>query len=408
MAEFSFPKDKIKVLLLEGVSQSAVARLREDGFNVTENPKSLTHDELLAAIADVHILGIRSKTQVTAAHFAAARRLLVVGCFGVGTNQVDLDAAAQSGVPVFNAPYSSTRSVAELTVGSLMMLARRAFDLSMLMHQGRWKKSSSGAIEIREKVLGLVGYGHIGQQVGLLAESVGMSVVFYDPMKKLPLGRARQMPTMANLFREADFVSLHLPATKSNKSLVGKEELAQFKKGAYLLNLSRGSLVDLPALKEALQSGHIAGAALDVYPKEPKSNDEPFACELAGVPNVILLPHIGGSTEQAQWSIGLEVADAFADFVNNGTTSGAVNFPQMHLPQFPNSKRILNVHKNVPGVISEVARIVSAAGANIDAQYLGTHKEIGYLIMDLNRDMSDDVKNQIAALPSSIKTRILY
>jgi len=408
MAEFSFPKDKIKVLLLEGVSSSAVEYLREAGYSVTENPKSLKPEELLEVIKDVHVLGIRSKTKITAEHLQAARRLLTIGCFGVGTNQVPLDLACQHGVPVFNAPISSTRSVAELSVGCLMMLARRACDLSARMHQGRWVKSASGSIEIKEKILGLIGYGHIGQQVGLLAESVGMQVIFTDPIKKQPLGRARQVASIKEVLAGAGFVSLHLPATKDDRPIVTANELALMKKGSYLLNLSRGSLVDLKALRESLLQEHLAGAALDVYPAEPKSNDEPFECELAGVPNVILTPHIGGSTEQAQYNIGLEVAQAFTGFIDNGTTSGAVNFPQINLPSFPDARRILYIHRNVPGVISEVARIVADLGVNIETQYLGTFKDTGYLIMDLNKELSDAIKAQIAALPYTIKTRILF
>jgi len=406
--ELSYPKHKIKILLLEGVHQVAVDKLRDCGYAVKEIVKSLSPDELMEEIRDAHVLGIRSKTKVLPEHLNEAKRLLVIGCFGVGTNQVPLEHAMRCGVPVFNAPFGNTRSVAELAFACIINLARKVTDKCTKMHQGLWDKSAKGAIEIRGKTLGLVGFGHIGQQVGVLAEACGMRVVFYDQLRRLPLGNARQVDSMKDLLAESDFISLHVPAMAGNRPLISTAELQQMKRGSYLLNLSRGSLIDFSALKEALQSGHIAGAAVDVYPSEPKTNSEPFSCELTGVENVILTPHLGGSTEEAQYNIGEEVAAAFINFIDAGVTTGAVNFPQVSMPVVPNTHRVLNVHKNEPGVLVEVNKIVSDLGVNIAGQFLGTHKDVGYLVMDVEKDISEELKNQIQALSSNIKTRILY
>lgn len=406
--ECSFPKNKIKILLLENIHPAAVSRLTEAGYAIETVSRSLTPEELLEKIPDVHVLGIRSRTKIAAEHIQAARRLMAIGCFGVGTNQVALDAATTHGVPVFNAPYGNTRSVAELALGHMIYLARKAGDRNNRMHQGLWDKTAKGMHELRGKVLGIVGYGHIGQQVGILAEAIGLRVVFYDRMRQLPLGNSRQLETMDELLEQSDFVTLHVPGLKSGASLIGAAELKKMKKGSYLLNTSRGTHIDLAALKEAVQSGHLGGAALDVFPAEPKSNNEPFQCELTGVENIIMTPHLGGSTEEAQYNIGQEVAGAFVKFIDVGSTVGAVNFPQVDLPFDETSHRILNVHKNVPGVLSEVNRVISSLDANVNAQYLSTYKDIGYLVMDVNKDVSDAVKSQISELSSSIKTRILY
>lgn len=406
--KFSFPKNKMKIALLENVHKDAVNLLVEEGYDVQEIPKSLSSEDLLGVISDAHILGIRSKTQVKAEHFKNASRLLAVGCFGVGTNQVDLDAARASGVPVFNAPYGNTRSVAELTIGNIIMLARRAAECCIKMHAGRWQKSAKGSYEVRGKTLGLVGYGHIGQQVGILAEALGMHVIFFDMLKRLPLGTSKQVATFQELLQNSNFISLHVPAKANGSALIGKDEIAQMKKGSYLLNLSRGTLIDFAALKEAVLAGDLGGAAVDVYPKEPKTNDEPFETELCGVPNIILTPHIGGSTEEAQANIGIEVASTFISYINEGSSAGAVNFPQVALTTFPDSHRILHIHKNEPGVVTEVNKIISSIGANINAQTLSTFKDVGYLIVDVDCAMSDQVKHEIGALPSTIKTRILY
>lgn len=407
--QFSYPKHKIKVLLLENINPSAREFLEENGYSIEEVSKALSSDELLEAIEDVHILGIRSKTKVQAQHFERAGKLLAVGCFGVGTNQVDLKAAALKGVPVFNAPYASTRSVAELAVGDIFMLARQAGYVNNMLHQGKWRKSAKGVYEVRGKTLGLIGYGHIGQQVGLLSELVGMHVLYFDMMKRLPLGSARPVGSFEELLSQSDFVSLHVPAQKGGKPLIGRRELGLMKKGSYLLNLSRGSLVDMAALKDALDSGQLGGAALDVFAEEPGANEADFACELMGVKNAVLTPHIGGSTVEAQRAIGIEVAESFINFTDNGVSYGAVNFPQVNLPLFPGEHhRILNVHSNVPGALTEVNRQVAEVGANIHAQFLGTNENVGYIVMDIDKEVSEDLREKISALSASIRTRVLY
>jgi len=404
----SFPKDQIKFLLLENVHQSAHDLIRSEGFALEAVPRSLKEDELAQKLRDVHVLGIRSKTQVTARALAEARRLLSVGCFCIGTNQVDLAAANGRGVPVFNAPFSNTRSVAELIICEVIALARQLGDRSREVHEGRWRKAAAGSFEVRGKTLGVIGYGHIGSQVGVLAEALGMRVIFYDHTSKLPMGNNRACASLAELLAAADFVTLHVPATPQTEKMIGAPELAAMRAGSYLLNASRGSVVDLPALAEALRSGHLAGASVDVYPDEPESNSDGFATPLRGLPNVILTPHVAGSTSEAQEAIGREVATSLIKFVNAGATTGAVNFPQVEVPQARGAHRILNAHRNVPGVLRDINRIVSEKGANIQAQVLATDPNIGYLVMDLDQDVSSDVKKGIAALPTSIKTRILY
>ncbi len=406
--QFSYPKDKIKVLLLENIHPSACSSLKEDGYNVQVINRALGEDELCELIADIHVLGIRSKTKVTKKVIDSASKLLCVGCFGIGTNQVDLTASRIKGVPVFNAPYSSTRSVAELAVSYILMLLRGVGFRNNKMHLGLWEKSSKGCHEIRHKTLGILGYGHIGAQVGLMAESLGMKVLYFDMMKKLPLGTAKACSSMDELLANSDFVSVHIPAKSDGTPVIGESEFKKMKNGSYLINLSRGSVVDLPILKEFIENGELGGAALDVFPVEPKSNNADFKCELMGLDNVIMTPHIGGSTEEAQENIGLEVASSFINFIDNGTTTGAVNFPSINLPSHPGSNRILNVHKNIPGVLNSVNAIIAELGANINAQYLSTFKEVGYLIMDLNKDISNEVKQRIENLESNIKTRILY
>ena len=404
----SFPKDQIKFLLLENVHQSAHDLIRSEGFALEAVPRSLKEDELAQKLRDVHVLGIRSKTQVTARALAEARRLLSVGCFCIGTNQVDLAAANGRGVPVFNAPFSNTRSVAELIICEVIALARQLGDRSREVHEGRWRKAAAGSFEVRGKTLGVIGYGHIGSQVGVLAEALGMRVIFYDHTSKLPMGNNRACASLAELLAAADFVTLHVPATPQTEKMIGASELALMRAGSYLLNASRGSVVDLPALAEALRSGHLSGASVDVYPDEPESNSDGFATPLRGLPNVILTPHVAGSTSEAQEAIGREVATSLIKFVNAGATTGAVNFPQVEVPQARGAHRILNAHRNVPGVLRDINRIVSEKGANIQAQVLATDPNIGYLVMDLDQDVSSDVKKAIAALSTSIKTRILY
>jgi D-3-phosphoglycerate dehydrogenase len=404
----SFPVDQIKFLLLENIHSTAHELVRGEGFQLEIVPGALKEDELAEKLRDVHVLGIRSKTRVTEKALAEARRLLAVGCFCIGTNQVDLTAANLRGIPVFNAPFSNTRSVAELVIGEIIALARQLGDRSREVHEGRWRKVAAGSWEVRGKTLGIVGYGHIGSQLGVLAEAMGMKVVFYDTGTKLPMGNNRACASLTEVLKSADFVTLHVPATPQTKEMIGAQELAAMRKGSYLLNLSRGSVVVLPALADAIRSGHIAGAAVDVYPEEPETNSDGFQTPLRGLPNVVLTPHVGGSTSEAQAAIGREVGSTLIKFVNAGATTGAVNFPNVELPPIKNTHRILNTHRNVPGVLRDINRIVSDCNANIRSQMLSTDANVGYLIMDLDQDVSNDVKKAVAALSTSIKTRILY
>jgi len=404
----SFPKDKIKVLLLENIHESASEILAGEQFQIETFKHAFKEDELAAKIRDVHVLGIRSKTHVPDHVIAAGKRLLGIGCFCIGTNQVDLVGANKRGVPVFNAPFSNTRSVAELMIAEIIALARHLGDRSREVHAGVWKKVSAGSREVRGKTLGIVGYGHIGRQLGVLAEALGIRVLFHDHVSKLPMGNNRAVSTLDELLAASDFVSLHVPATPQTKNLIGERELKKMKKGSHLLNASRGTVVDIAALAAALRSGHVAGAAIDVFPVEPESNDDPFATDLQGIPNVILTPHVGGSTAEAQEAIGREVAVALTKFVNQGATTGAVNFPEVELPETAGTHRVLNVHRNVPGVLRDINRIVSDLKANIHSQHLSTDANIGYLIMDLDQDVSDAVHDAIGNLSTNLRTRILY
>jgi D-3-phosphoglycerate dehydrogenase len=404
----SFPKDQIKVLLLESIHTSAHEVFRAEGFQLETVSGALGETELARRVEDVHVLGIRSKTRVPDAALVGARRLLALGCFCIGTNQVELGAANRRGVPVFNAPFSNTRSVAELMIAEIVLLARRLGDRLREMHDGQWRKMATGSYEVRGKTLGIVGYGHIGRQVGVLAEALGMRVVFFDVAARLAMGNNRATKTLDELLGQSDFVTLHVPETPQTHGMMGEREIAAMRPGAYLLNASRGTVVDIPALAAALKSGHLAGAAIDVYPEEPESNSDGFATPLQGLGNVIMTPHIGGSTAEAQEAIGREVGAALVKYVNAGVTTGAVNFPQVDLAPTPGKHRVLNVHRNVPGVLRDINRIVSDKGANIAAQVLATDPDIGYLVMDLDQDVAGDVKNAVGALATSIKTRILY
>ena len=404
----SFPKADIKILLLENVHPVAAEAFRAEGFQVEIVKGALPESELVARVADAHILGIRSKTQVTQAVLDAGRRLMSVGAFCIGTNQIATLKANQRGVPVFNAPFSNTRSVAELIIAEIVMLSRRLGDRSREVHEGRWNKVAVGSHEIRGKTLGIVGYGHIGTQVGVLAEAFGMRVVFFDVMAKLPMGNNRTIVTLDELLSISDFVTLHVPETPATKNMIGAAELAKMKPGACLLNASRGTVVAIEPLAAAIKSGHVGGAAVDVYPDEPEGNSEGFVSPLRNLENVILTPHIGGSTEEAQEAIGREVSASLIKYINTGATTGAVNFPQIEIPLHKDAHRILNVHKNVPGVLRDINKIVSDWGANIRAQILSTDADIGYLIMDLDQDVSQDVKKAVGALETSIKTRILF
>lgn len=406
--ETSYPKSKIKVLLLENIHETARSIFRSEGLDLEVLSGALSEEDLIKKIADVHIVGIRSKTTITEPVLEAAQRLLAVGCFCIGTNQVDLEAAHRRGIVVFNAPFSNTRSVAELIISHIVALSRHVPDHVQQMHQGFWNKSAAGSYEVRGKTLGIVGYGRIGRQVGVLAESMGLRVLFNDIEQQLPMGNNRFVPELSDLLAEADFVSLHVPATEETKGMMTRERIFQMKKGGYLLNLARGSVVDIPALADALSQKHLAGAAIDVFPVEPRDNGLGFESELRGLENVILTPHVGGSTQEAQENIGREVGGRLTDFLNSGLTVGAVNFPQIGQPPARGHHRILNVHHNVPGVLSKINSIISESHANVAAQVLATDPLIGYLVIDLDRNVSEEVKAKVNALDTSIRTRILY
>jgi D-3-phosphoglycerate dehydrogenase len=409
--ETSYPRQDIKVLLLEGISASAVDSFHRAGYsNVELHAKSLPEAELQRRIADAHIVGIRSRTQLTDEVLAQGKRLLAVGCFCIGTNQVDLTAARKLGVPVFNAPYSNTRSVAELVIAEAIMLLRGIPQKNAVCHRGGWTKSASGSFETRDKVLGIVGYGHIGTQVGVLAESMGMRVIFHDIETKLSLGNARAVSSLDELLERADVVTLHVPETPATQMMIRSEQLARMRSGAMLINASRGSVVDIEALAAALKEGHLAGAAVDVFPAEPKGNGDAFVSPLVGMDNVILTPHIGGSTLEAQDNIGVEVASKLIRYSDNGSTLSAVNFPEVTLPEHPHSRRLLHIHRNVPGMLSRINDLFSAGNINIDAQFLQTDSEVGYVVIDVTADRTQAtaLKMQLAAIPGTLKTRVLY
>ena len=407
----SYPRQDIKVLLLEGVSASAVESFKRAGYSHVElHATALPEAELKARIADAHIVGIRSRTQLSEDVLTQAKRLIAVGCFCIGTNQVDLTAARKLGVPVFNAPYSNTRSVAELVIAEAIMLLRGIPQKNALCHRGGWTKSASGSFETRDKVLGIVGYGHIGTQVGVLAESLGMRVIFHDIETKLSLGNARAVSSLDELLERADVVTLHVPETPATQMMIRREQLAKMRAGAMLINASRGSVVDIDALAAALRDGHLAGAAVDVFPVEPKGNDDAFVSPLLGMDNVILTPHIGGSTLEAQDNIGIEVASKLIRYSDNGSTLSAVNFPEATLPEHPHSRRLLHIHRNVPGMLSRINELFSAGNINIDAQFLQTDAEVGYVVIDVTADTTQAtaLKEKLAAIPGTLRTRVLY
>ena len=409
MAETSFDKARIKVLLLEGVHPSATSHFEENGYtNLEVVSHALQAEELAAALNDVHMLGIRSRTQLTAEAMREAKRLIAIGCFCIGTNQVNLNAAMGAGIPVFNAPFSNTRSVAELVLAEAILLLRGVPQKHDLLKRGTWRKSAAGAFEIRGKTLGVIGYGNIGAQLGVLAESLGMRVVFYDVVKKLNLGNARQVETLEALLSEADVVSLHVPATPTTENLIGAAELSAMKATAVLINASRGNVVDLDALAAALTGKRLLGAAIDVYPSEPAANDDPFDSPLRAAPNVILTPHIGGSTVEAQENIGLEVAEKLIRYSDNGSTLSAVNFPEVSLPPHPESHRLLHIHHNVPGVISHINAVFSESCINIAAQYLQTNNQIGYVVIDLDAQHSQAALKKLREIDGTIRTRVLF
>eukprot|EP00871_Galdieria_phlegrea_P005069 jgi/Galph1/5563/GphlegSOOS_G4266.1 len=402
------PKHPVKVLLLENVHQIGVRLLEKEGFQVEALKSSLTEEELMERIKDKHLVGIRSKTKLTESVLENASKLLAVGCFCIGTDQVDLDAAERLGIPVFNSPFANTRSVAELMIAEIICLSRKLFDASKSCHEGNWNKSAVECHEIRGKTLGIVGYGHIGSQLSVLAESMGMNVIFYDIIPVLPLGNSTSCKSLEEVLANADFVTLHVPKSPQTENMIGKKEIAMMKQGAYLLNASRGTVVDLDALADALRSGHLRGAAVDVYPKEPKTNGPGFESHLRHCPNTILTPHIGGSTEEAQQMIGEEVATALIKLVRSGSTVNAVNFPNLEVPFSTSTHRILNIHRNIPGVLRDINNILASRDTNVKAQVLGTTSEIGYLIVDVDKETSEEVRDAIAKLPTSLRTRILY
>jgi D-3-phosphoglycerate dehydrogenase len=396
----------IKVLLVEAIHAVAKEHLESAGFEVTLLPHSPDDAELFRLASQYQILGIRSKTNLTEQFFEANGHLMAVGAFCIGTNQIDLAPANRKGIPVFNAPYSNTRSVAELVIGEIIALSRQLGDRNSGAHQGEWIKSAVGSKEVRGKILGIVGYGHIGTQLSILAESLGLKVIYFDIVKKLPLGNAQAMATLEDVLAQSDFVSLHVPETLQTKDMIGMRELNIMKRGACLINASRGTVVAIDALASALKEKHLAGAAIDVFPSEPASNKDKFISPLQGLQNVILTPHIGGSTEEAQFNIGVEVAQSLVHYIKNGSTTGAVNFPNVDLPIHRGCRRILNVHRNEPGVLSEINSIVSHEGANILGQYLATDSNIGYLVMDLEKAEADRVAKEISKLSRSINTRL--
>ncbi len=407
----SLPKDKIRVLLLEGVNDSAVARFTDAGYtNLERLPKALDGAALIDAVKGVHILGIRSRTQLTAPVMEAADRLIAVGCFSVGTNQVDLEAAERQGVPVFNAPFSNTRSVAELVIGEIVMLLRRIFPRSVSAHAGGWDKSATDSLEVRGKTLGIVGYGNIGSQLSYLAEAMGMRVVFYDHTDKLRHGNTEPCSSLRDLLAQSDVVSLHVPETPATYRMMGEAEFAAMKPGAYFINNARGTVVDIDALAAALKAGKLRGAAVDVFPHEPGSNAEKFVTPLQGLPNVILTPHVGGSTEEAQERIGEEVARKLIDYSDNGSTVGAVNFPQAQLPARPRGTRFIQVQRNVPGMLGKLNELFAAHAVNIAGQYYETRGEIGYVVLDADASAADRARllADIRALQGTIRARLVY
>jgi len=409
MNKTSVDKHKINFLLLEGVHPSAVEVLKAAGYsNIESLPGALPDDELKAKIADVHFVGIRSRTQLTAEVLSHAAKLAAVGCFCIGTNQVDLVAARERGIAVFNAPYSNTRSVAELVLAEAILLLRGVPEKSAVAHRGGWLKSAENAYEIRGKTLGIVGYGSIGTQLSVLAEALGMHVVFFDVVTKLPLGNARQVAQLKDLLAQSDVVSLHVPETQATQWMIGAEQIAAIKPGGVLINASRGTVVEIEPLAQALKSKKLLGAAIDVFPVEPRSNKDVFESPLRGLDNVILTPHVGGSTMEAQENIGIEVAEKLVKYSDNGTSTSSVNFPEVALPAHPGKHRLLHIHRNVPGVLSEINKVFAGNGINIASQYLQTNEAVGYVVIDIDAAHSDIALAKLAEVPGTIRSRVLF
>ena len=409
MAKVSLNKDKIKILLLEGLHPSSLEVLQQAGYtNIEYHKGSLAGEELLEAVKDAHFIGIRSRTQLTPEVFAAAKKLTAVGCFCIGTNQVDLDEAMRRGIPVFNAPFSNTRSVAELVLGELLLLLRGIPEKNAKAHRGEWIKSADNSFEARGKTLGIIGYGHIGTQLGILAENLGMRVCFYDIESKLTLGNATQVASLSELLNKSDVISLHVPETPETQNIMGAEEFARMKPGSIFINAARGNVVDIDALCSALESKHIAGAAIDVFPVEPKTNNDPFESPLLQFDNVILTPHIGGSTQEAQENIGIEVAGKLVKYSDNGSTLSAVGFPEVSLPEHRGCSRLLHIHENRPGVLNQITTIFASEGINIAAQFLQTGAEIGYVVIDVETERSKEALAKLKTIEGTIRARILH
>lgn len=409
MAQESLEKSKIKFLLLEGVHPSARATLQQSGYsNIEEHKKALPLEELKAAIANTHFVGIRSRTQLTQEVFDAAKKLVAVGCFCIGSNQVELDAATRRGIAVFNAPFSNTRSVAELVLAEAILLLRGVPSKNAAAHRGEWQKTAANAFEIRGKKLGIIGYGNIGMQLGVIAEGLGMQVQFYDTSNKLPLGNARQVPSLNQLLASSDVVSLHVPESPATQNLIGAAQLAQMPAGSILINASRGTVVDIDALADALQSGALGGAGVDVFPVEPRSNDDEFMSPLRRFDNTFLTPHIGGSTTEAQENIGMEVAEKLARYSDTGTTTSSLNFPEVALPEHAGSHRLLHIHRNVPGVLSAINSVFSENRINVSAQFLQTNDQVGYVVIDIDAEYSDMALKKLAAIDGTIRSRVLF
>lgn len=409
MNRFSFDKNRIKVLLLEGIHENALTYFKESGYCDVECYKeALTDSELKAKIQNAHIIGIRSRTELTSDVLDKASRLIAIGCFSIGTNQVDVQYAKMLGIPVFNAPFSNTRSVAELVIAECIMLMRGIPEKNSLAHNRIWKKSASNAVEVRGKTLGIVGYGHIGSQVSILAENIGMNIVYYDIEKKLNLGNAKPAQSLKELLQVSDTVTIHVPSTDLTRNMISTKELALMKKGACLINASRGDVVDYHAVAESLRSNHLGGMAADVFPKEPASADEPFINELQEFDNTILTPHIGGSTVEAQANIGFEVAEKLVKYSDTGSTIGAVNFVEISLHANVSKQRFLHIHRNVPGVLREINNVFSSKGINISAEYLQTDPDIGYVIIETESELDVDVLMDLRNIPNTIRTRIIY
>ncbi|MBW0146987.1 phosphoglycerate dehydrogenase [Marinobacter arenosus] len=409
MSNTSLEKSKIRILLLEGVHQSAIDTLNAAGYtNIEYLTHSLAEEDLIEKIADAHFVGIRSRTQLTEKVFEAANKLVAVGCFCIGTNQVDLQAATRRGIAVFNAPFSNTRSVAELVLAQAILLLRGVPEKNAKAHRGEWLKSAKDSYEIRGKKLGIIGYGNIGTQFSVLAEGLGMDVYFYDVVSKLPIGNATQVGTLQELLNIADVVSLHVPETPSTKYMFKAEQFAQMKPGSILMNASRGTVVDIDALADALRSGKLLGGAIDVFPVEPKSNTEEFVSPLREFDNVILTPHVGGSTIEAQENIGREVAEKLAMYSDNGTSVSSVNFPEVALPSHPNQHRLLHIHENVPGVMSEINQVFSENEINVCGQYLQTKEDIGYVVVDVDKEYGELALEKLRHVKGTIRCRVLF